>query len=687
MCVITLRRITAHGPPPDPQNDILWIDLETYSECDLDRGNYHYAKHPSTEWLFMAWAFNDEPVQLWQHGEPFPQRVNDHILAGGEVWAHNAIFERLLIWYCGARLYGVAKPKIEQMVCTLLQAANMALPLSLENAAIALCLEERKDMDKRKSMLLISKPLKYVNGKAVRATPETHPEDFRKCGEYCVGDVEVERAIAKRVKRLSAFESLVYIMDQEINDKGVKVDIPLVHTMKRLAAKETERLNTELEPLCGLRHTQTVKLADWVRGHGIEVPGLDKYSLDRLLSRPDLPENVRRVLLIRQEAAKSSVAKLQAMLDRCEDDGRARGLFQMGGAVSTLRWAHRAIQTGNMPRPELPPEIIEEILEWLTHVAPEDDELTLETIRMLWGRPMSVFSDCLRGLLIADEGKVLIAPDLVSIESLCAAWLVGDDAKAAFMGAGGDVYKEVARLILGLAPFRGWALDEGVPVTKQQRQMYGKVPELAFGYQGGYKEDGAVGNFCIQNRVAYPGEDEAKRWQTVWREYHPFHVAYWDAITDKAVEAVLNPGSIQALGPTNRRVKFKLTGDFLLCHLPSGSVLCYPFPRVEQPKRHFKPSVTYMKSKDRQWYRNSYFGGHGLENVTQRIARDLLAFGMLSLRANGFLPVNHSHDEAVVETEHHNAEERVCAIFSQRPGWAATLPYRASAFTAKRYRK
>jgi hypothetical protein len=249
------------------------------------------------------------------------------------------------------------------------------------------------------------------------------------------------------------------------------------------------------------------------------------------------------------------------------------------------------------------------------------------------------------------------------------------------------VYKEIARLILGLAPFRGWALDEGVPVTKLQRQLFGKVPELACGYQGGHGEEGAVGKFCVASRVPYPGEDEAKRWVDVWRRYHPYHVQYWHDIQERAVEAVLNPGSVQALGPVHRRVKFKMDGRFLLCRLPSDSVLCYPFPRVEQPKRHFPPTVTYMKSKDRQWYRNSYFGGHGLENVTQRIARDLLAFGMLSLRAKGLLPVNHAHDEAVVETDQLDAGPEVSRIFSERPAWAADLPYRASEFTARRYRK
>lgn len=670
---------------------ILWLDFETQSACDIDRGNYHYSRHPSTRVLFMAFAFDDGDVEVWYPESvfPFPETVNTHIQAGGEVWAHNAVFERLIVWNCASRLYGMAKPAISQMVCTMAMCANMALPLSLENAAIALCLEERKDTDKRKDMLKISKPVHVdpITGEPTFATWETHPKEFQRTLEYCGGDVVVTRAIAKQLKRLSPFEQKVYIMDQEINDRGVKVDIPIVKTMNRLATIERDRLNDDLWPICGLRYTQVAKLKDWIGSFGLPVPALDKYELGVLLKRTDLPAQVRRVLEIRQEAAKSSVDKLDAMLLHCEDDQRARGLIQFGGAVSTLRWAHRAIQPGNLPRPELSAELIETVLDWLSTRRPEQDEDTLDVIRTLYGKPSSIFSDCLRGLLIPEEGKVLTGPDLVAIEPLCSAWLVGDDAKVKFMAESGGVYEEIARLIFGLAPFRGWNPDEGVPVTKAQRQS-GKVAELALGYEGGYKEDGAIGTFCAQFRIDYPGEETAKRWQALWRSVHPHHVAYWKAISQAAVDAVLNPGSKPAVGPEGRRVTFRMEGRFLLCRLPSDSVLCYPFPRVEQPKKHFPPSVTYMKSKNKQWFRNSYYGGHGLENVTQRVARDLLAYGMLSLEAAGLPVVFHVHDEAVVEaTPRLGLQEEAMRVFTQRPAWAATLPYTSSAFTAKRYRK
>lgn len=674
--------------------EILYLDYEAQSECELKTaGTYQYARHPSTRILFMASAFDDEPVQLWAPDldEGPPQRVLDHMAAGGEVWAHYAVMERLVTNYVARRDHGFPLLSIEQMVCTLVQCANMALPLSLENAAVALCLPERKDMDKRKSMLKISKPLSYdpISGEPVFATRETHPEDFQRCGEYCVGDVEVERAIVKQVRRLSPFEKRVYEADQRINDRGFRVDLPTVYVMKRLAQAEQDRLNGELEPLCGLKHTQTVKLKAWIEERGVEVPALDKHEVGALLKRPDLPDVVRKAVTIRQEAAKSSVAKLVPMIERAEADDRVRGCFQIGGAVSTFRWAHRAVQTGNLPRPELPADLIETILDWLSQQKPEDDGETLETIRVLWGRPMSVFSDCLRGLLVPEPGKVFVGPDLVSIESLCSAWLVGDDPKVEFMAAGGKVYEEVARMVLGLAPFRGWRLDaEGVPVTKQQRQK-GKVAELAMGYEGGYKEDGAIGTFCVQQGVPYPGEEEAKRWQSTWREHHPRHVAYWKAISQAAVDAVLNPGSRPSVGPSaDRKVTFRLRGRFLECRLPSESVLVYPFPRVEQQKKHFPPGVTYMKAKDKLWFRNSYYGGHGLENVTQRVARDLLAQGILNLEDAGFPVVTHSHDEAVVEVyEQLGIEQTIMEIFVKKPAWAATLPYSASAFTAKRYRK
>lgn len=666
--------------------DILWTDYEAQSGCSLtDRGIHNYAKHPTTRLISVAYAFNKEPVQLWVPGQPFPKDFNTHVRKGRRVAAWNAVTERLLTNFVGKRLYGMEPMTIEQMMCCMVRAGHTALPLALEMAAKAVGAPIQKDMDGAKALKIIMKPVSVdpITGAMVFATPETHPREFAAVYKYNMTDVDAMREVTKHTRPLSRFERKVYVIDQKINDRGVELDMVAVKILKRLAKKETIRLNSEMQAICGLNHTQTQKLKAWLMLRGVKVASLNKNALARLLALPTLPKSVRRALEIRQEAAKSSVAKLDAMILRAGPDNRARGCLQMGGAVSTFRWSGRAVQTQNLPRPVLTPYMINSILEWIKTCKPEDDMETLETIRMIWGRPMSVFSDCLRGLLISSKGNVLVGPDLVSIESLVSAWLVGDDAKVKFAAGGGDVYKVVARLILGLTAFKGWdKVDESVPVTKLQRQNQGKVPELSCGYQGGHK---AVAKFCETGGTVYPGDAEAKRWVQTWRRYHPHHVAYWKAINQAAIRAVMSPGRVFALGPEGRRVSLVMDGPHLTCSLPSGSVLCYPFARVEHGK--FGPSVSYMKAKGKMWYRNHYYGGHGLENVTQRVARDLLAWGMVNLEAMGFKIVTHSHDEAVVDTKRRKAEAKIVKIFNRRPDWAATLPYTSSAFTATRYQK
>ncbi len=666
--------------------DTLWTDYEAMSACDLeDRGIHNYARHPTTKLICAAWAINREPVQLWIPGQRLPKDFVNHIRKGRRVAAHNAVTERLLTNFVGQRLYGMPLMIIDQMMCTMVRCGHTALPLSLEMAAKVLGLHVQKDMEGAKALAKIMKPISVdvITGAATFATPETHPKEFAAVYKYNMTDVDVMRAVTAHTRPLSRFERKVYIIDQRINDRGVKLDMPNVKIMKRLAAKENLRLNSEMQPICGLNHTQTDKLKKWINSRGVKATTLKKNALITWLATPGLPDDVRRALEIRQEAAKSSVAKLKAMILRAGPDDRARGCLQMGGAVSTFRWSGRAVQTQNLPRPILTPYMINSILEWIKTRTPDQDMETLEIIRMIWGRPMSVFSDCLRGLLIPSKGNVLIGPDLVSIESLVAAWLVGDDAKLRYMASGGDVYKVIARLILGLTAFKGWDnVDESTEVTKLQRQLQGKVPELSCGYQGGHK---AVFKFCETGGSPYPGDAEATRWVKTWRKYHPHHVAYWKAINQAAIRAVLSPGRTFSLGPEGRRVHFVMEGPHLTCSLPSRSVLSYPFARVSEGK--FGPSVSYMKAKGKMWYRNHYYGGHGLENVTQRCARDLLAWGMVNLEANGFQIVTHSHDEAVVDTKRRKAREQISKIFGQRPDWAATLPYTSSDFMSLRYQK
>lgn len=348
------------------------LDFETRGVVDLPKAGAHvYAADPQTEPLCAAWAVGEEPIALWQPGDPPPERLFAHMAAGGRIVAHNANFE-IAIWSAiMAPRFGWPATQPRQWKCTLAMAAAMSLPLSLENCAAALGLEIRKDGEGRKLMMKMAKPLKYDE----RGRPIWFDtlEARKRLGEYCLTDVAVERALTKRLMDLSPAEQRIWELNARINGRGLQIDTVAVRAAAEIAEVEKVRLGAELSRVTDGAVTavsQAARLLEWAKTQGVDLAKLAKAELTEALSAPDLPPLVRRALEIRREGAKTSTAKLRAMTVSVNADGRARGCFMHHGA-HTGRETARRIQPANLPRPELLTQSeIEGVMDFLSQ--PED---------------------------------------------------------------------------------------------------------------------------------------------------------------------------------------------------------------------------------------------------------------------------------------------------------------------------
>jgi DNA polymerase len=611
--------------------------------------------------------------------------VLEHVRAGGLVYAHNSVFE-LAIWnrvmvpsYEWPHLF------VQQARCTMAMAYSMGLPGALENAAPALGIEQRKDAAGKRVMLQLAKP--KADGTFWKY--EDDPVKFQQLYAYCIQDVEVERALHHRMMELSDYEQKVWQLDFKINSKGIRVDLPAIDKAIALVEVEKKRLNAEMLRTTGGvvgACTEVQLLVKWIRSQGVEIKGLAKADvLDAL--EGDLPPAVEAALHLRREAAKSSTAKLVAMKERASADGRVRGCFQYHGAA-TGRWAHRGIQPGNMPRGNLKPH---EVADAIANMHDRD------YVDVMYGQPLDVISSCLRGMIVPESGKDLVSIDFANIEGRVLAWLAGEqwklDAFSAFdAGVGPDIYK------LTYSESFGVPLDT---VTKDQRQV-GKVEELAFGFGGG------VGAGQSMARIYGVNVDDSTMdgWKTAWRNKHPEIVNYWYRLEDAAIAAVMKGGKHSA-GAKGRECTYVKSGSFLWCKLPSGRVLCYPYPEIRAvttPWGAEKDALTYMTVVDPsrklkilpdpnakgQWQRISTYGGSMAENCTQAVAADLLRHSMLELEAGGFPIAMHVHDEAVAEIAtscEDSTLEQIEKLMAATPAWASGLPVAAEGFRANRYRK
>lgn len=651
----------------------LHIDFETYSAVDLPGcGLDNYATDPSTGVHCMAFCFDDEAIGIWLEDEAkLSPTLHAHVQRGGIVVAHNAAFE-LAIWngVCVPK-YGWPPLKAEQCRCTMAQAYAMSLPGSLDKASAALGVAQRKDLAGARVMMQLAKP--KLDGTFWK--PEDDPDKFNRLYEYCKQDVEVERALDERMMQLSDQEQRLWVLDQKINQRGIQVDIASIDAAMKVVEVEKARLDKEMLRVTGGvvgKCTEVQLLVKWIKTQGVELKGLAKADVIDALKLEDVPAAVRKALMLRQEAAKSSTAKLIAMKNRASKDGRVRGTLQYHGA-STGRWAGRGIQVQNFPRPR-PGTKPKHIDDMFTHLRDRD------YIDMCYGPVLDAMADCLRGMIVAKPGYELIAMDFSAIEARVLAWLAGEEKVLDIFRTHGKIYEHAA------AGIYNKKIEE---VNKDERQI-GKVAVLALGYGGG------VGAFQSMARVygVKVADDKADEIKKAWRESHKRIVRYWYDLEGAAINAV-DLGVVCKAGPIGRQIAFVKKGSFLWCKLPNGRVLCYPYPVVKDtptPWGEPKSALHFMtvNGTTNKWEETSTYGGSLAENITQAVARDLLAEALPRLEDNGFPVVFHAHDEAVVEiatSQPQDTLHMVEEIMSEVPAWATGLPISAEGWRAARYRK
>lgn len=641
------------------------IDFETRSAVDLRKcGAYVYAESPTTDILCMGYAFEDEPVKMWKYGEAFPVELMKF-----PIYAWNANFEYLIWNEVGVKKYGWPKLPLEQTYCTMAMALAMSLPGKLENVSPALGIKAQKDMQGNRVMLQLSKPRQVKDdGTIVWWTPEEFPEKYERLYEYCKQDVEVEREAAKKLLPLSPSERKIWLIDQKINGRGVKIDLPSVRSAMNVIESEKKRLDAEMRKVTGLSVASSSavgQLTTWLASKGVETESVGKGDVVELLKK-ELHRDVRRALEIRKEAGKSSTAKLNAMVLRSCSDGRVRGTQQYHGA-GTGRFAGRGLQTQNFPRPNLKHDEIEGVIAILNGSANPAE------IDMFYGAPTSVISDCLRSFIRAEDGKNLLAVDFAAIEARVLAWLANEIKKLNVFRTHGKIYEAAAADIYNVA------LEL---VNKEQRQI-GKVADLALGFQGG---KGAFQSMAKLYGVNV-SDERAESIKVAWRKANPAIVKFWYDLDNAAISAVLKPGQIFAAGPEGREIKYKVSGTFLFCRLPSGRAIVYPYPQIERDSKFGRDIVTYMAedSYTKKWTRQKGYGGLWAENVTQGVARCVLTDALIRLEDKGYETVMTVHDELVCEGNQDlkEMEELMCQV----PVWAEGLPIAAEGWKEKRYRK
>lgn len=642
------------------------IDFETRSDIDLKKqGVYVYARSPFTEILCMAYKIDGRQTKIWKRGEPFPSDID----MSSSFFAQNAPFEFEIWNEVGVKKYGWPELPIEKLYCTLAMALTHALPGSLEKMAPALGIEKQKDMAGNRVMLQLSRPRKILeDGSYIWWEEADAPEKFEALYAYCIQDVEVEAEADERMLPLQPSERELWLLDHKINSRGIQIDIPSVKKAIDVIYDEKIRLDKEMQKVSNGKiasASASVQIKDYLVERGVDAESVTKSDVLDLLKLTNLPDDCRRILEIRQEGSKSSTAKLRAMLLRANADGRVRGCHQYHGA-GTGRWSGRGIQTQNLPRPNLKQEDIEGVIANLHKGA--------DYIDLFYGAPTSAISDCIRSLITAAPGKDLIVVDFAAIEARVLAWLAGQEDVLEIFRTHGKIYEAQAAGIYNV---------RFEDVTKDQRQI-GKVAILALGYQGG------VGAFqsMAKNYGVVVSDKRADEIKVAWRKANPKIVQYWYDLDNAAVQAVLNPGKNFKAGHIERQVTFRVAGSFLMCRLPSGRILYYPYPKIEVNK-FGRDSVTYM-SEDvtGKWVRMSYYGGLAAENITQAVSRDLLAEAMLNLEKEMYEVVMHVHDEIVCEVDKKfGTLKNMITIVCKLPAWAKDLPIASEGFRAKRYRK
>lgn len=653
--------------------DKLHIDIETYSSVDLKKaGHYKYIESPDFEILILCYAVNDKPIQKVDMTELEADNELEEFLAyyndpSVEKWAHNATFER----NCFKRV-GLERP-INEWYCSAVKAGYCGYPLSLEGVSTAMGLGDKGKSSAGKALIkYFSVPCKAtkVNGGRTRNLPEHDPEKWQEFIEYCAQDVEAEREIDKRLEKhkIPEFERRMYILDQEINDRGIKIDIDMATTACKIVKKNGQVLGGQIKEITGIDNPNSgAQLREWLsKAMNKDVKSLAKDVLPTLIEEAESPA-VKEVLQLRTKSVKTSNKKYQSMLNCVGKDGRGRGFFQFYGASRTGRWAGRIVQLQNLPRNYM-----------------EDMALTKEIyktgdydlIGMCYDNIPDTLSQLIRTAFIAKPGHTFAVADFSAIEARVIAWLANEKWRMDVFNTHGKIYEASASMMFGVP-------IEEVTKGSEYRQK-GKIAELALGYQGSV---GAMKQMGAEEE----GLDEEEMLSIVkaWRNKSPNIVKMWYAIEDAAKEA-FKRGKTMVL-PAYKNLKFHYDGHFLIIELPSGRRLYYVKPKLGL-NRFGKESLKYQgkDQKTGKWAYIEAYGGKFVENIVQAIARDLLADAMLRIDEAGYDIVMHVHDEDVVEVPLETAKQdlrNIEEIMGEEIPWAKGLPLNADGYITPFYMK
>jgi len=659
--------------------DILWLDYESQSECDLPaKGSYNYCQHSTTKMLCAAYAFNDEDVQLWWADEPAPPRLAEYFKNGGQIRCHNSAFDRLLTWYVVCPDYGLAEPALERWYCTAAQARSNCGPGSLEDVGRFAGADMRKDHRGKQLIRMCCIP-----------PFNKDPKVLHELGEYAKQDVRAMRAISKAMRDMSADELLDYHTNEKINDRGLLVDVPLCNAAIKYASEELAEIEQTVREVTEgqITSVRSPKMRQWVLDRaGPEAKklmktmkdGEEKYSIDKSVranllafaeENPDeIPPAVAEVIQCADDLWSSSVAKFSRLASLAdEEDHRVRGAFVFAGGSATGRASSYGAQVHNLPRKTAKdPDTVRTAMVRGHALIPQHGK-----------RINDVLKSMLRPAIVAAPGNVLIAYDWSAIEGRVHPWLSNcksGEEKLDVFRSGRDPY-----IVNAAATFRMSyedVLAEHQAGNSEKRQI-GKVQELALGFLGG------PGAFETFGRIygVHLSAAEVQRAVDGWRRANPWAMQHGQQLESAYMRAMRHPGREFAAG----RVVYLFDGQTLWYALPSGRVLCYPNAKFDN-----EGNVTYTKAAwkpaadAKGWPRARLWRGLACENVVQATAHDLLRYALRQIPE----AIGHVHDEVIVECKAEDAEEvgaRVHQIMCTAPAWATGLPLAAEGATTTRY--
>ena len=645
----------------------LSCDIETFSDVDLIRcGVYKYADSPDFEMLLFAYAADDGDVHIIDiaGGEELPEKIIQAIKSDTVVkTAYNAQFERV----CLSRYLKLPEGEYlnpQSWYCTAVQAAELALPLSLADVGSVLGLERQKMTEGKELIKYFCVPCKPTksNGNCTRNRPCHDINKWETFKKYCMRDVDVERQIADKLKMypIRDEEHRLYVLDQIINDRGVLVDSELAEQAVKLNSIQTTVAVEQAYMITGLENPNSVtQLKQWLKENGVEIESLSKKAVKSLADETD--GDVSEMLKLRLLMAKTSVKKYEAVIRSVCSDNRVHGMMRFCGANRTGRWSGNILQPQNLPQNHLPD------LTLARDIVKDGD---FEMLDMMFGNVPNVLSELIRTILIPKPNHRFIVADFSAIEARVLAWIAGEQWRIDTFKNGGDIYCASASKMFK------------VPVEKHgvngELRQKGKISELACGYGGSV---GALKNMgAVEMGVQ---ENELQGLINDWRNANPHIVRFWYEVGNAAMKAIKEKTTV----PLGKLV-FAYERGILFIRLPSGRRLSYIKPRIGT-NRFGGDSITYMGiNSAKKWDRLETFGGKLTENIVQGTARDLLANALINAANAGYDTVFHVHDEIICEVPNgYGSVDELCRLMCIKTDWADGLPLNADGFECEYYKK